>query len=644
MVKIKRLANKNEPVCRIESNITSEEFQQRELDYNSLSDKKMKTKYISEIYRSVHLHLNKQDFEIQLNYCSNPFCKNHNQLQIKYNLGKISRYGLSGKNRRVIKCVPDPTDPNGIPTLGCQTKTFSNWSLATEIERLVRINSVIPIEAEYNFHKEGCTNSESYFTNPKAFYKRGIASSKAQKVQCKTCKKFTNILPDKSKTTSYNQKRNDIILQFAKHLVNRVPVSRTCVILGIGRGTYYDKLEWLYRCCLEFLETRETKQFTKKIFPRIWLNTDMMEYYLNNIRKKGQKKAPGEIGEKQLQTQIVITSELDSRYVFRADIAYDSDIDFKQIQLDTELYKDDHLPLELRKNTKYTRYSYFPMEPTTSDTQTMTDYYQELYEFSQRKKYVDGLHVNHTYTTMAQLFLIKQLVKTDKWRIVSDDDMALKSAIKKAFSDEIQQGNLHYFVNNFDKTLSRVDAYNEFIESKKYLREWAKANELEDLSMYDLAVEYLKRRLNTHKFYETKIALDGTPYNVNKENKIEHPIAMADRGSRYINVITDTSKLSDEHLARLIVKASDNSVNAFLQEIRRSLSVLERPLVTARGDGKSYIYSNFNPKYAQMAITILRTYYNFCKPFKTGKEKKTPAQRLGITDKVYSWEDIIYKR
>ena len=253
------------------------------------------------------------------------------------------------------------------------------------------------------------------------------------------------------------------------------------------------------------------------------------------------------------------------------------------------MYKDDHLPLELRKNTKYTRYSYFPMEPTTSDTQTMTDYYQELYEFSQRKKYVDGLHVNHTYTTMAQLFLIKQLVKTDKWRIVSDDDMALKSAIKKAFSDEIQQGNLHYFVNNFDKTLSRVDAYNEFIESKKYLREWAKANELEDLSMYDLAVEYLKRRLNTHKFYETKIALDGTPYNVNKENKIEHPIAMADRGSRYINVITDTSKLSDEHLARLIVKASDNSVNAFLQEIRRSLSVLERPLVTARGDGKSYI-------------------------------------------------------
>jgi hypothetical protein len=45
-----------------------------------------------------------------------------------------------------------------------------------------------------------------------------------------------------------------------------------------------------------------------------------------------------------------------------------------------------------------------------------------------------------------------------------------------------------------------------------------------------------------------------------------------------------------------------------------------------------------------MAITILRTYYNFCKPIKSGETKETPAQRLGIADKVYSWEDIIYKR
>nr|WP_252183448.1 hypothetical protein [Rossellomorea vietnamensis] len=92
----------------------------------------------------------------------------------------------------------------------------------------------------------------------------------------------------------------------------------------------------------------------------------------------------------------------------------------------------------------------------------------------------------------------------------------------------------------------------------------------------------------------------------------------------------------------MIMNVNDNATNTFIQQIRRRLSILERPLTTARGDGKSYIYSNFNPKYAQMAMTILRTYYNFCFITRAGKDFKTPAQRLGIANKQYSINDIIY--
>ncbi|WP_312476600.1 hypothetical protein [Neobacillus sp.] len=264
---------------------------------------------------------------------------------------------------------------------------------------------------------------------------------------------------------------------------------------------------------------------------------------------------------------------------------YDWDIDFKQIEKDTQTYKDDHLPSELRKNAKYTNYSYYPMEPTKNDTQSEAGYYREMQEVMLRGKYVDGLHINHTYTAMAQMLLIKQMVKTDKWRMVSDDDMVLKSAIKKVFSAEIQQGKLHYFINTFDKTLSREDAFQEFIDSNKHLRNWAESNGLTEHSDYEAAVEFLKRRLAVHKFYETKVAPDGTQYNVHKSNKIEHPIAMADRGSRYIDVLTDTSKLSDEHLARLIVRANDNAVNAFLQPGRRCMmNGCKNPPFQSKGD------------------------------------------------------------
>lgn len=88
---------------------------------------------------------------------------------------------------------------------------------------------------------------------------------------------------------------------------------------------------------------------------------------------------------------------------------------------------------------------------------------------------------------------------------------------------------------------------------------------------------------------------------------------------------------------------NDKATNAFLQQVRRRTSILERPLVTARGDGKSYIYANFNPGYAQYVVTILRTFYNFCLPFKSwDRVDATPAQRIGIADRRFEIEDILY--
>ena len=105
---------------------------------------------------------------------------------------------------------------------------------------------------------------------------------------------------------------------------------------------------------------------------------------------------------------------------------------------------------------------------------------------------------------------------------------------------------------------------------------------------------------------------------------------------------TNLSSLEPKDIANLILEVNDNSTNTFIQHIRRRLSILDRPLIIARGDGKSYIYSNFNPKYAQMALTILGTYYNICFSYKTKDTVGTPAQRLGLSEKQYNIKDIIY--
>jgi len=43
-----------------------------------------------------------------------------------------------------------------------------------------------------------------------------------------------------------------------------------------------------------------------------------------------------------------------------------------------------------------------------------------------------------------------------------------------------------------------------------------------------------------------------------------------------------------------------------------------------------------------MALTILRTISNYCLPYKSwDKQELTPAQRIGLTDKVFTLKDII---
>ncbi len=104
---------------------------------------------------------------------------------------------------------------------------------------------------------------------------------------------------------------------------------------------------------------------------------------------------------------------------------------------------------------------------------------------------------------------------------------------------------------------------------------------------------------------------DGKNYK-RANNPFVHPIDSKVTCYRTVECMTNVSSYETRELARMLLDVNHNTTDAFIQLIRRRLSPLERPLVTARGDGKSYIYANFNPEYAQYALTILRVYFNFC--------------------------------
>ncbi|WP_407271343.1 insertion element protein [Radiobacillus sp. PE A8.2] len=642
MANLKRLATKEDNIVNVLSPLTMDEITNRNKDYQQLTPKQFGTRYSQLLFQPVGFTLSGTEHRIQYNHCANPYCLWHGLPQVRFETKrKPSRYRLTGSGtEKSIKCNPDP---KGGAVLGCYTNTLSNWSIAEEIERLVRVNTVQEQQPDYEFHKDGCSVGETTpFTAAKEFYKRGKSKAKSQRYQCKMCKKFTNVLPKGRQAITYHQQRSDILPLFMKLLLSRAPITRTCEILGIGRGTYYDKLEFLYRRCLEFLERHETKPLQKVTFKEIWVNTDKMTYFLNNVRQKGMGGSRySDVEDSQFPTNVVVSSDVHSRYVFRSDVAYDWTSTLGDIALDTVLQREDHLNEFAKKNARFPKYSHYPQPPTNNDTQDEVKYRSDMSKFNRRAQYMDGFHVGATYTTIAHLWLIKQLVRASEWRFVTDEDSSITTSINRVFAKEMIHSDAHHFLCQTDKTKTRKQAREEFVEAKMELLDWGSNRGYGTTSLRKLAFLQLEELFQHHSFHKEVTLPTGTHFEY-ADNPIEHPLATIDRGRRWVDCKTNLSSVEPREIANMIMNVNDNATNTFIQQIRRRLSILERPLTTARGDGKSYICSNFNPKYAQMAMTILRTYYNFCFITRAGKDSKTPAQRLGIANKQYSINDIIY--
>lgn len=293
MSKIKRLAINEDVLVDIQCPVTDEEFQERQKTYNKLPPNRFATKFRSSLFQPVKIKFKGKDLDIQVNACANPYCKNFGLPQKRYNVkSKPSRYKLEQISKTEyssrIKCNPDYDNPHIGVTLDCANTALSNWAVAEEIKRLAIVNSVVPMEPEYQFHREDCEQQDyTPFNHRDGFRSRGKSTGNSQKYQCKTCLKITNVLPTNRENTTYRQKRNDIVPLFAKLLTNRNAVNRSLEILKVGTKTYYHKLEWLYIRCLEFLERHESK-LKDKNHNELWINTDKMIYYLNNVRKKNK--------------------------------------------------------------------------------------------------------------------------------------------------------------------------------------------------------------------------------------------------------------------------------------------------------------------------------------------------------------------
>lgn len=439
----KLLGSQSESRVKINLNVTSQEIRERQNDYKKKMDKvKFAKKYSHSPFEKQIIKIDGKEYDIQINFCIDPFCKWFGIEQKKYEdiKHKPSRYKIAGAfDEKQLRC--NDVDDNNIAGHVTESRTalFSNWSMASEIKRLIDVNTIVDIEPNYTFHKEDCIYQDNTpFENPKEFHRRGKSSSGSQKYMCKYCRKMTNILPEQEESFNYNQKRNDILVGMVKEVIGRSPVKKTMDRTNIGASTYYNKVEIIYKRCLAFLERHETKPLKKKQFNTLWLQTDKFSYYLNNIRKKGCSSAKGVRENALFNTLIVATVDSYSNYIFRSDLAYDYMLNYEDLLGDIIVYREDQIYKYAQKNAKY-RYLYYGSRYDKEDNSDKIN----VNNIQDRKNYVDGFHVNSSYTAYAQYWLIKNMLNAKHINYVTDNDTSLTGAIIRAIFTPIIILNMH---------------------------------------------------------------------------------------------------------------------------------------------------------------------------------------------------------
>jgi hypothetical protein len=121
---------------------------------------------------------------------------------------------------------------------------------------------------------------------------------------------------------------------------------------------------------------------------------------------------------------------------------------------------------------------------------------------------------------------------------------------------------------------------------------------------------------------------------------VEHPFPNMGEPDKAMCYLTDIQGYDEDHLAWLYNKASLHAIDHFFMQVRRRLSLLERPISSSASPGRRWFgYGPYKPVIVVKLLDIFRVFYNFVE---VGKNKQTPAMRLGLAKGKITVEDIVY--
>lgn len=587
--------------------------------------------------------------EVQVNFCKNPACANFGvPASLKKHARRSSAGAATGSEYTISGAGA------GLPLLKCRLcgehlPMKSNQGIVEEIDRL---NRFLLEPAEPTCPNVECVNHTVPVSMGKShYYSKGKTDRGSQRYECRTCGKSFSTPCSPILRQRQPHKNNTLF----KLLMGKMPLARICDALDIQFKTLYERIDFFHKQCQAFAARHERKLLRGMPIRRLYIAVDRQVYAVNWTRRKDKRN---------VVLQAIGSADLNTGYVFGMHLNFDGGLESDEIEADAIAAGDYSEQYPFRKHarlwlegdyTKAVLETASRLSKKLKANATIGDDIAAAYSEAEARTDVEapelitgvskfptkGMQVRTEYTLYAHFYWLRQLFRgVDKVRFYLDQESGIRAACLSAFEQEIRENRCEAFYVRLAKEIT-VDEKRKIIAASRSAFEEAKESHPE-LSEDEVKVLLMRDEIN-------RAATIGKW----SDRWVAHPFPNSSEPNKAICWITSrqwregfdlepTQEEFDNHMARLHLKASLHAIDRFFMQIRRRLSLLERPIGTSSKAGRTwYGYSAYNPENIVRLLDIFRVYYNYCLPDKNGK---TAAMRIGLTERQLEPKDIIQFR
>jgi hypothetical protein len=546
--------------------------------------------------------------DLQLNACRNPLCTNFGappKDSVPRGRGQpveardgysLQSQKSSRKNVGMMMCTVC-TD---------QFRLISNVGVNEELHRFLR--QLMPSNSA-SCPTESCENYEQSIEDAAVGYaKYGQTPTGAQRYQCLRCLKTFSVSPHIGRKLRQPEKTTLIF----SLLMNKSAMRRICEVAEVNAVTLYQRIDLIYKKCLRVAQKYELALLKGKTYDRMHIAVDRQDHTFN---------WGTQFDRRLVVLKAIASAEAKSGYILAQHLNFEPSLDAQEIELAAREYGDDE------RSPPFRKFARFWLKADYSAQQIDVDTFGEALEPGSRLP-SKGLQVFESYSLFAHFFFLAKLLRgVGQIQFSLDREASIQPACLLAFRDWLAEDKLDVFLIKINKLMTNDRKMIALAQAERQISLYRE--QFPGLKEVETVIEILK---SSHAR-----AVETIPHP--RHRWVDHPLPNMNEPQKSLLCVTARSETDPKHLAWGYMRGSLNSIDRYFMQVRRRISILERPISSASSNSRRWHgYQAYNPEIGMKLLEIFRVVYNY---HLVGKTKQTPAQRMGLIDRALSLEDIL---